>query len=107
MPRVWTSSKLPYMKQILFHGGCLCRAVRYLARGEPYNVTHCHCTDCRRSSGAAFVTWASFPSGSFRFTKGDPRTVAWAGRLRSFCWQCGTPLTCMTEAGAAEVDVTV
>lgn len=44
-------------------GGCLCGAVRYEATGRPHNVTHCHCADCRRSSGAAFVRWASFRRG--------------------------------------------
>ena len=41
-------------------GGCLCGAIRYEGIGEPYNVTHCHCEDCRKSAGAPFATWASF-----------------------------------------------
>ena len=88
-------------------GGCLCGAVRYEATGRPYDVTHCHCVDCRRSSGAAFVTWASFRSDAFRFTLGEPRIVSWAARLRSFCGSCGTPLTFMAARDADEVDVTV
>src|SRR5687767_12371984 len=46
----------------MIQGGCLCGAVRYEAAGQPYNITHCHCTDCRRSSGAAFVTPLTFLS---------------------------------------------
>jgi hypothetical protein len=88
-------------------GGCLCGSVRYDASGEPYNITHCHCSDCRRSSGAPFVTWASFRRSDFRFTRGQPRELQWAERLRSFCSRCGTPLTFMTEANANEIDVTV
>jgi hypothetical protein len=91
----------------IIYGGCLCGAVRYEATGEHYNVTHCHCTDCRRSSGAAFVTWASFRRPEFRFIQGEPRVFQWAGRLRSFCAACGTPLTFMTAPEADEVDVTV
>ena len=87
-------------------GGCLCGAVRYEANGEPYNITHCHCLDCRRSSGAPFVTWASFGRDAFHFTAGQPRELRWAGRLRSFCPHCGTPLTFTTEP-VDEVDVTV
>jgi hypothetical protein len=94
-------------KRTTTHGGCLCGAVRYEATGEPYNVTHCHCEDCRRSSGAAFVTWASFRRSEFRFAEGEPRVVSWAGRLRSFCGTCGTPLTFMATQQADEVDVTV
>jgi hypothetical protein len=95
------------MKADTINGGCLCGAVLYEASGRPYNITHCHCVDCRRSSGAAFVTWASFRRGEFRFTKGEPRVLSWADRLRSFCAACGTPLTFMATPQANEVDVTV
>lgn len=88
-------------------GGCLCGAVRYEAGGEPYNITHCHCADCRRSSGAPFVTWASFRRSHFRFSAGWPREQRWAGRFRSFCANCGTPLTFLDSQGSDEVDVTV
>ena len=88
-------------------GGCLCGAVRFVARGQPLNVTHCHCEDCRRSSGAAFVTWATFPRASFQFTRGNAREISWADRYRSFCEQCGTPLTFRSGKDAEEIDVTV
>jgi hypothetical protein len=88
-------------------GGCLCGALRYQAIGTPYNVSHCHCLDCRRAGGAPFVTWASFRRFEFRFIKGQPRDVSWAGRIRSFCATCGTPLTFMTGPEADEIDVTV
>src|SRR3954453_21498486 len=88
-------------------GGCLCGAVRYEATGEPRNVTHCHCVDCRRSSGAAFVTWASFSRSEFRFTKGEAGSFSWAGRVRTFCRSCGTPLTFMAGPNADETDVTI
>jgi len=95
------------MKPKIIRGGCLCGAVRYQAGGEPYDVTHCHCLDCRRSSGAAFVTWASFRLNDFQITSGQPRELKWAGRLRSFCPQCGTPLTFKSGLDAEEIDVTV
>jgi hypothetical protein len=90
----------------IIHGGCLCGGVRYEASGEPYNVTHCHCDDCRKSAGAPFVTWASFRRNNFRFTRGAPREIAWAGRIRSFCSNCGTALTFMSGPDTDEVDVT-
>jgi hypothetical protein len=88
-------------------GGCMCGAVRYEATGTPSNITHCHCADCRRSAGAPFVTWASFGRNEFRFTHGQPREFSFAGRLRSFCPACGTPLTFKAGVDAEEVDVTV
>ena len=95
------------MKLSAIQGGCLCGQVRYEVAGEPYDITHCHCSDCRRSSGAAFVTWASFRQSGFRITAGHPRDLSWAGRLRSFCPNCGTPLTFRAGADADEIDVTV
>ena len=88
-------------------GGCLCGSVRYEATGEPYNIAHCHCLDCRRSSGAAFVTWASFRRSGVRFTAGQPREIQWAGRIRSFCPNCGTPLTFLADPNVEEIDLTV
>lgn len=75
-------------------GGCLCGAVRYRTQGPPAWVAHCHCTSCRRTAGAAFVTYAGFKRPNFEFTKGTPRVFESSpGVLRSFCGACGTPLT--------------
>jgi hypothetical protein len=72
-------------------GGCHCGGVRYAVEGEPIRVGICHCTDCRRHSGAPIVAWAIFPEAQFRLLKGAP--VAYAssehGR-RYFCPTCGT-----------------
>jgi hypothetical protein len=88
-------------------GGCLCGAVRYAASGAPYHIVHCHCEDCRRSSGAPFVTWASFRAENFQLTRGAMRDIAFAGRLRTFCPECGTALTFRTSPESDEIDLTV
>ena len=88
-------------------GGCLCGAIRYEVGGEPSDVTHCHCADCRRSTGAPFVTWASFRRSDFRFSAGWPREQRWAGRFRSFCTNCGTALTLLDSQDSEEVEVSV
>ncbi len=36
-------------------GGCSCGAVRYRITGEPFTVQACHCGDCKRTTGSAFV----------------------------------------------------
>jgi hypothetical protein len=88
-------------------GGRLCGAIRYEGIGEPCNVTHCHCEDCRKSAGAPFVTWASFGRDNFQVTNGKPLEIAWAGRVRSFCPACGSALTFMSQPDSDEIDVTV
>ncbi|MGA8570097.1 MAG: GFA family protein [Candidatus Binataceae bacterium] len=36
-------------------GGCSCKAVRYKLTASPLIVHACHCRDCQRISGSAFV----------------------------------------------------
>jgi hypothetical protein len=36
-------------------GGCACSAVRYRLESEPMFVHCCHCRDCQRQTGSAFV----------------------------------------------------
>jgi hypothetical protein len=45
-----------------YEGGCLCGAVRIVARAEPYRVGLCHCLDCRKHSGSLFYAGAVFPA---------------------------------------------
>jgi hypothetical protein len=68
---------------------------------------HCHCADCRRSSGAPFVSWVTFRAADFAFTTGEPESYRYAGRVRTFCGRCGTPLTFQAEETVDEVDVTI
>lgn len=76
----------------LLSGGCLCGALRYVLRGSAVQTTVCHCADCRRASGAPFVAWTFFRSGALSWTEGCPKVCQFAGRERSFCGDCGTPL---------------
>ena len=54
-----------------WEGGCLCGAVRYRAQGEPRAALHCHCADCRRASGVAFLSWAAFPRDALTWSTGE------------------------------------
>lgn len=75
-------------------GACHCRRVRYETDGSPFNATICHCTDCRRVSGAASVAWFSVPRASLRWTGAMPAAYASSpGVTRRFCGTCGTSLT--------------
>ncbi len=87
-------------------GGCLCGAVRYEVLGEITHETLCHCTDCRRAHAAPVVAWFSVRPEAFRLTKGLLKSFASSpGVLRSFCGECGTPLTYQRD-GLDELDVT-
>jgi hypothetical protein len=74
-------------------GGCHCGAVRYEVEGDPIHVALCHCSDCRKSSGAPMVAWAAFTEENFRVTQGEAVTHNSSGAsMRSFCARCGSGL---------------
>lgn len=74
-------------------GGCHCGAVRYEVAGEPQHVALCHCSDCRKSSGAPMVAWAAFTEDQFKLVEGEPVTFNSSGSaMRSFCPKCGSGL---------------
>ena len=77
-----------------YSGRCQCGAIEFQLEGEPGLVSLCHCTDCRRSSGAPVMGWAEFAEDKFSVSKGTPKTVNSSGAaMRSFCPECGTGLT--------------
>ncbi len=75
-------------------GGCLCGAVRYAVEGEPRETVHCHCRMCQKSTGAPFVTWATFtPPEALSYTKGKPAIHRSSDQAqREFCGRCGSQL---------------
>ena len=78
-------------------GGCLCGGVRYESAGDPVFSLHCHCRDCQRSSGTAYIAAMRVPAAGFRITRGAPKryvSKSDAGNeiTRAFCGDCGSPL---------------
>ena len=79
-------------------GGCACGAVRYRLTAAPLIVHACHCRDCQRLTGSAFVIniWIE-KSGvaadhalpqSFMLTAGSgkPHEVFFCGRCGTYLW---------------------
>ncbi len=91
----------------MLRGGCFCGGVRYEADGAPFNETNCHCSICRRTTGAPFVAWFSVRRSEFRFVSGRPvRFNSTDKGARSFCPRCGTQLTFEHGDFPDEIDVT-
>jgi hypothetical protein len=89
-------------------GGCLCGALRYRVSADPVDTGYCHCSLCRRSTGAPVLAFASFPVDSFTYVDAEPAIYNSSGRgHREFCSTCGTQI-CYRDSGAAvTVDVNV
>jgi hypothetical protein len=83
------------MTQTVRTGGCRCGAVRYEVRGEPVQVGLCHCTDCRKETGSAFLAYADWYREHFSVT-GSYATY----EGRSFCPICGSRLFHVDDEGA-------
>ena len=91
----------------MLKGGCYCGAIRYEAAVTPFRETICHCSICRRTTGAPMVAWFSVPLGRFRFVQGAPtRFRSSAEATRTFCARCGTQLTFQHDQSADVLDVT-
>ncbi|MFP3408941.1 GFA family protein, partial [Pseudomonas sp. SIMBA_065] len=74
---------------------CLCVAVSYLLLLPPKAVSHCHCSQCRKSHGAAFASYGSVPRSGLRILRGAASLKAFASSptvVREFCAECGSSL---------------
>jgi hypothetical protein len=78
-----------------FQGGCLCGAVRYQGEAEQ-GGGHCHCIDCRKSSGTGHCSHMVAPDTEFRVignltfyaSRADSGNIV----NRGFCPTCGSPV---------------
>ena len=89
-------------------GGCLCGKIRYRIDGPVRWAGHCHCRLCQRAYGAPMVTWIVVDAADFAFAAGSPHHYRSSEKgERTFCADCGTPLTFRHDDRADFVDRTV
>jgi hypothetical protein len=76
------------------HGACSCEGVRFELTPPSKFCAHCHCQNCRRAHGAAFVTYAGFRKEQIVVDGADKlvRYETDTGATRSFCGRCGSTL---------------
>jgi hypothetical protein len=71
-------------------------------------MSHCHCTDCRKSHAAAFSTYIEAPRSAFQWLQGerDLRTYrAESGTKRSFCLTCGSIVVCFVDSDPKTIEI--
>jgi hypothetical protein len=56
-------------------GGCSCGAVRYRLTSEPLFTHCCHCLNCQRQTGSAFVINLLIEADRAELLAGDPQPV--------------------------------
>lgn len=78
-------------------GACLCGRVRFEIEPPVLRFLHCHCSRCRKSSGASHSTNLGVRVNQLTWTGGEADVVhyrlASAERFgKAFCRACGCPL---------------
>ena len=79
-----------------YSGQCLCGEITYIVNAEPVFMGNCHCKDCQRTSGSAYIPAMIFPEQGVTIT-GEVKyfsSEADSGNthLRGFCPNCGSQL---------------
>src|SRR5947207_8207107 len=81
----------------ILSGGCACGAIRYACTAAPLFSLNCHCRDCQRESGSAFVPVLGVRKAAFAVSQLSPRCfegTADTGHAttRAVCGRGGPPV---------------
>src|SRR5436190_11358801 len=57
-------------------GRCACGSIRYQLLAQPMFIHCCHCEDCQRLTGSAFVLNAIIETRAIKLTRGTPVAVS-------------------------------
>ncbi len=74
-------------------GSCMCGGVTYEIHEKIGEITHCHCTTCRKAHGSAFSSVAAVQIDDFKFISGENLIKCYQSspdKVRCFCSNCGS-----------------
>ena len=77
------------------HGTCLCGGVRFEVDAEPEMLRNCHCTSCKKLSGAGGTVNFGVPPSAIRIVEGQELLRSFTpegGSAKTFCSACGANL---------------
>jgi hypothetical protein len=83
-------------------GSCLCGKVGFQVDGILDDMSHCHCSICRKTHGAPFATYATCSAIQFAWTRGQDSIAqheSSPGFTRTFCRHCSSSLPLSTKRG--------
>ncbi len=79
----------------MIRGSCLCGAVTFEVEPPLRRANHCHCSRCRKHSGAFGLTQGRVPRSRFRLLSGERSIRTFRppdGKAKAFCAECGSSL---------------
>ena len=77
----------------MFTGNCLCNRVRFRFESRPTNVSVCHCSICRLTTGSAFGVYVKVSGVDLELTDGADQLYSYnvTDKLSTqFCRTCGS-----------------
>lgn len=82
-------------------GKCLCGAVHYAVADEFIYAANCHCSNCRRVTGAAFKPFAGIERQKLSLTRGEDNLLIYGDETNHdlHCRQCGSLLYSVVREG--------
>lgn len=89
-------------------GSCLCGGVRYEVTAPFLRANLCHCSRCRKHTGAAASAQGRVPREAFRLLSGADLIRVFApeqGMVKAFCATCGSSLFGGTWPDGPEVSI--
>lgn len=83
-------------------GECFCRTVRYAVADQFAYAMNCHCSNCRRTTGAAFKPFAGIARGRLNVTRGEDAIMTYGDTAGhdAHCGRCGSLLYSVVREGA-------
>jgi hypothetical protein len=80
----------------------MCRAVQYAVPDRFGYALNCHCSNCRRTTGAAFKPFAGIQRDQLRMTRGGENLLIVGDATGNdvHCRTCGSLLYSVVRAGA-------
>ena len=83
-------------------GKCFCGAVQYAVADEFVYAANCHCSNCRRTTGAAFKPFAGIERGKLRIVQGADKLMIHGEENGNdtHCRMCGSLLYSVVRDGA-------
>ena len=79
----------------MIRGSCLCGGVRFEIDGKVSGIGQCHCSLCRKASGATSNAMLLTARRSFRWVEGEDLAATFqlsTGFRVTFCRTCGSPI---------------
>jgi hypothetical protein len=86
----------------LLAGRCLCGAVHYTVKDEFVYALNCHCSSCRRATGAAFKPFAGIERDKLCVTEGEDSLLIFGDERAAHdvrCKRCGSLMFSVVRQG--------